>query len=507
MKSIAITGASGFVGVYLSRYLRELGYHVTCFTRSGSMQTENCQEFQVGPLENCKPKDLAQKLKGIDTVVHLAGRAHVMSEEGNTYHEYKKANVDATTILALACQTAGIKNLIYFSSIKVNGEETHGHPFTELDPPSPRDDYGKSKLQAEEVLSHWSEKTQASVQVIRPPLIYGAGVKGNLNLFKKLIDLNIPIPLGAFIQNKRSLISLPNLSSAVQALIEKPTPGFNVYLIKEAQDFSTRQIMELMAEAGQKKPIFLNIPIPLIRIVLGLLGKRSIFDRLNGNLQVDSSKLQQKLSWTPKNEAIEGFIAMMKTSQKPYYPLSKAIFDKTFAFALLLFLAPIFLIIAALVKVTSTGPIFYYSDRIGRDNRIFSMPKFRTMKIHTPQVATHLLTNPKSYLTPVGNFLRKSSLDELPQLLAVLNGDMSIVGPRPALFNQEDLISLRTQNNVHRLKPGVTGWAQINGRDDIEIPQKVKLDFEYLNRRSLLLDFIIIVRTLIKVFTRDGVAH
>lgn len=174
--------------------------------------------------------------------------------------------------------------------------------------------------------------------------------------------------------------------------------------------------------------------------------------------------------------------------------------------AALLLLAPA-TVIAILVRATSPGSALYWSDRIGRQNRVFRMPKFRTMRIDTPAVATHLLSNPQNYITPLGAFLRKTSLDELPQLWSILVGDMSFVGPRPALYNQHDLIELRTQFGVHELIPGLTGWAQINGRDELPIPEKVLLDVEYMKRRSLCFDCFIIVKTAIKVARRDGVSH
>lgn len=165
------------------------------------------------------------------------------------------------------------------------------------------------------------------------------------------------------------------------------------------------------------------------------------------------------------------------------------------------------LFVCALVKLTSSGPILYWSDRVGQNNKIFKMPKFRSMRINTPAVATHLLQNPSQYLTPVGSFLRKSSLDELPQLWCILKGDMSFVGPRPALYNQHDLVELRTKAGVHQLLPGLTGWAQVNGRDEIPIPQKVSLDAAYLDRRSLWFDCYIIWRTFVKVVFRENVSH
>ena len=164
-------------------------------------------------------------------------------------------------------------------------------------------------------------------------------------------------------------------------------------------------------------------------------------------------------------------------------------------------------VVALAVRLTSKGPALYWSDRVGRDNKIFRMPKFRSMRVGTPAVATHLLQDPAAHLTPIGSFLRKSSLDELPQLWSILKGDMSFVGPRPALFNQDDLIALRTASDVQRLLPGLTGWAQVNGRDELPIPEKVKLDVEYLQRQSLWFDIHILWLTFVKVVRRDGVTH
>lgn len=174
--------------------------------------------------------------------------------------------------------------------------------------------------------------------------------------------------------------------------------------------------------------------------------------------------------------------------------------------AALIWFVPV-LMVAMAVRLTSKGPALYWSDRVGRNNVIFKMPKFRSMRVGTPAVATHLLANPKVHLTPIGSFLRKSSLDELPQLWSILAGDMSFVGPRPALFNQQDLIALRTAKGVHTLVPGLTGWAQVNGRDELPIPDKVKLDVVYLQRRSLWFDIRILWLTFVKVLRRDGVSH
>jgi O-antigen biosynthesis protein WbqP len=185
----------------------------------------------------------------------------------------------------------------------------------------------------------------------------------------------------------------------------------------------------------------------------------------------------------------------------------KRLFDLLLALcAGLVLLLPV-AVVAAAVRLTSPGPALYWSDRVGRNNAIFKMPKFRSMRVGTPVLATHLLDNPQAHLTPIGSFLRKSSLDELPQLWSIVRGDMSFVGPRPALFNQADLIALRTEQGVHRLTPGLTGWAQVNGRDELPNLQKVRLDVEYLQRRSLWFDIRILWLTAVKVLRREGVSH
>ena len=190
-----------------------------------------------------------------------------------------------------------------------------------------------------------------------------------------------------------------------------------------------------------------------------------------------------------------------------FMAISKRCFDILLGSIALLALFAVLSLVAIAVKLTSSGNLLYWSQRIGKDNTVFLMPKFRTMRSDTPVVATHVLTNPDAYLTPVGKFLRTTSLDELPQLYSILMGHMSFVGPRPALFNQDDLIELRTRAGVHVLTPGLTGWAQVNGRDELPIPDKVALDKVYLQKQSWLFDMQILLRTFVKVVRREGVVH
>lgn len=188
-------------------------------------------------------------------------------------------------------------------------------------------------------------------------------------------------------------------------------------------------------------------------------------------------------------------------------PWHKRIFDLALSMLLVLLASPLLLLVALAVRLTSKGPILHWSNRVGRNNQIFRMPKFRSMRVDTPQLPTHLLANPSAYLTPVGALIRRTSLDELPQLFSILTGDMSFVGPRPALFNQTDLVTMRTERGVHLLAPGLTGWAQVNGRDELPIPVKVQFDYEYLQRQSLAFDLKIIGLTLVKVVRSEGITH
>ena len=185
----------------------------------------------------------------------------------------------------------------------------------------------------------------------------------------------------------------------------------------------------------------------------------------------------------------------------------KRIFDLLAALGLILTFAPLFLSVVLAVRLTSVGPVLFRTQRVGKGNKLFTMYKFRTMRMHTPQVATHLLKEPDQFLTPIGKLLRRTSLDELPQLINVLCGEMSLVGPRPALFNQDDLITLRTAEGVHEMTPGITGWAQVNGRDELPIPEKVKLDEWYMKNQSFWLDLKILGMTVFKVIRKEGVAH
>lgn len=276
-----------------------------------------------------------------------------------------------------------------------------------------------------------------------------------------------------------------------------PTVGTNIYGLSDAV---------LHGKTGVLAPV--RNAVALAGALAELLEKKELCARMGraARARVEALFTSQMVTGYLIEE-YHRLLSGSREAQKKFTYCGKRLLDIIFGMIMLVLAGVPMVLIAMVVKLTSPGPVLYWSDRIGRGNRVFRMPKFRTMRLHTPAVATHLLKNPEQYLTPVGGILRKSSLDELPQLWSILKGDMSLVGPRPALYNQDDLIQLRTEKGLQHLAPGVTGWAQVNGRDELPISHKVQLDAEYLRNISLTLDLKILLRTFLKVLRREGIAH
>jgi lipopolysaccharide/colanic/teichoic acid biosynthesis glycosyltransferase/uncharacterized protein YbjT (DUF2867 family) len=433
--------------------------------------------------------------------------------------------VEATLRLGRRAAAAGIRRFVYISSIKVNGESTPpGKAFTEADLPQPQDPYALSKYEAERGLMDIANETGLEVVIVRPPLVYGQGVGANFAALARAVQLRWPLPLGA-VDNKRSLVSVDNLADFIAICLTAPQASNQVFVVCDEEDLSSAELCRRLARAAGVRAYLFSVPVWLLKGIATLFGVGAFVGRLCESLQVDASKARQRLGWVAPFEVQAGLErvyvnfsppvfrsgALLRYSRIPKFgfplPPIKRITDIILtitATAILIF--PV-AAIALSVRLTSNGPILYWSDRVGRHNRIFKMPKFRTMRVDTPTVATHLLVDAATWLTPIGAVLRKSSLDELPQLWSILIGDMTLVGPRPALFNQSDLIALRTEHGVHRLTPGLTGWAQVNGRDELPIPQKVQFDVEYLSRQSFSFDIYILWLTVLKVVRGDGVVH
>ncbi len=298
--NVLIVGASGFVGSYLADFLKKNNYKVF----KGLRTSNSSGERGYGDFEDFSKKgDWSDLFKDVDAVVHCAGRVHVMKEtSSDPLKEFRKSNVEATKVLAEEAVKAGVKHFIFLSSVKVNGEETFGMPFTEEDVPNPADPYGISKLEAENVLKKISQTTTMKVTVIRPPLIYGPGVKGNIQRLQKVIKVFPIIPLGG-IKNQRSVISLLNLCRLIKVTIEQEESSkFNIYLVSDDKDLSTSEMVYSIALSEERKIVLLSIPVRLISFVLNILGKNSMNQRLFGDLRVSCQKAKKSLSYSPEGQ-------------------------------------------------------------------------------------------------------------------------------------------------------------------------------------------------------------
>jgi lipopolysaccharide/colanic/teichoic acid biosynthesis glycosyltransferase/nucleoside-diphosphate-sugar epimerase len=501
---ILVTGASGFVGRALCAEAIRRALPVRAAVReSCAWIPPGCECARIDGLS--AETDWSGALRGVSTVIHLAARVHVMREDAaDPLAAFRAVNAAGTERLARQAVECGVKRLVFVASVKVVGEATSGEAkFSESDPPMPRDAYGISKWEAEQALWKIARHSALEGVVVRPPLVYGAGVKGNFAALVAALRWRWPLPF-ASVDNARSLIYVGNLVDALLLCAEHPAAAGRTYLVCDGEDLSTPGLLRRLGKAMGKPPRLWPCPPGLLRTMASAVGQGIRIDRLLGSLRVDAARIRRELGWSPPYSVDEGLAASVEAhGNAPAKRLLDLCLAVLAAIVLCLPVAALFL----LVKATSPGPALYWSDRVGRHNRLFRMPKFRSMRIDTPAVATHLLGDPASWLTPPGSFLRRTSLDELPQLWSIIKGDMSFVGPRPALFNQHDLIELRTRHGVHALVPGLTGWAQINGRDELPIPRKVALDVEYLQRRSLALDCRILALTALKVLRREGVSH
>jgi len=509
---ILVTGCTGFIATELIKVLGNVkGYHVVGSSRRPLTEAhfEVVVVGEINALTNWKPF-----LLNIDVVVHAAGLAHVTTKISDCpLDEFRRINVEGTLNLAQQAVTAGVHRFIYISSIGVNGFLTApGRPFVESDPPNPHDAYTLSKWEAEQGLINFSLSTGLEVVIIRPPLVYGANAPGNFGSLLRAIQLGWPLPFGS-LRNKRSLVSLGNLTDFILTCMTHPSAANQIFLVSDGHDLSTPELIRYAAADLGVKVKLVSFPKFVIKLCANIIGKSKAAQRLCSSLQVDISKARIILGWSPPLSVKDGlrglaFGIQNTNKQQIGFPYAwKRLFDLAISFSALVIFSPLIIVVALFVKLTSKGPALYWSDRVGRRNIIFKMPKFRTMQLGAPALASHLLSDPTQYLTRVGSFLRKSSLDELPQLWSILVGDMSFVGPRPALFNQDDLIALRTQNGVDKLAPGLTGWAQVNGRDELSVPVKVQYEVEYLQKQSFLFDMRILGLTFLRVVRQAGVSH
>ena len=305
--NILVTGASGFVGKSLTAELFRQGYAIGAAVRSTESQINNVEVVVVGEIDG--NTDWTNALRSVDVVIHLAARVHVMKENfANPLAEFRKVNVEGTQQLAQSAVNAGVKIFVYVSSVKVNGEQTGLSPFTELDIPNPQDPYGVSKWEAEQGLKRIAEETSMEVVIIRPPLVYGAGVKANFASMMRVVKRGIPLPFGA-IRNKRSFVYVENLVSFILLCIDHPAAANQTFLVSDGHDISTTVLLRGCAQALGVKPRLLPIPQRLIEVCAAIIGKRDVAQRLCGNLQVDITKARTLLGWTPPISVTDGLKA------------------------------------------------------------------------------------------------------------------------------------------------------------------------------------------------------
>lgn len=457
---ILLTGATGFVGSALLKHFD---------TGDVTVLGRNCPNHF--PEKNFKRFDLAKDsledldLAGVDCLIHCAARAHVMKETlSDPLDEYRRVNTYATEKLAKKAIEQGVKKFIFLSSIKVNGENTNLKPFSAFDEPAPKDHYGQSKFEAESRLLSLGKNSKLEIAILRLPLIYGPGVKGN---FLSLIRLCLGTSLNPFAgikSNRRSLLYIENLVGFVVNLVYSVNNIGGVYLVSDLEPVSTSKMLDFIYKGLKISPIKIIIPSSFLLMIGKMLGKQRIINRLTSSLEVNFQELLERTNWKPLYTTEEGlvrtasFYGFGRKNNSRLIRLLDIIFS-LIGFTLLL---PIMLVVYVCGYFDTKSPLFY-QERVGKNLKPFTLIKFRTMKINTKSVASHLASS--NSITKLGKFLRKSKLDELPQLVNVLKGEMSLVGPRPNLFNQKELIEERGNLRIYDVRPGITGLAQLSNID------------------------------------------
>jgi len=504
--NILVTGANGFVGESMVKRLLTAEYQTIAGVRKLPKLQQDCEYRLINSLED--NSNLTSVLIDIDVVVHTAARVHIMDDKSaDPLTEFRKVNVEGTLNLARQAVEAGVKRFIFISSIKVNGEGAKiGKPYTENSKPNPIDPYGISKYEAEQGLLALAETTSLEVVIIRPTLVYGENVKGNFQSLMKWTYKGVPLPVGGIKHNLRSLVSVDNLVDFIITCIEHKDAKNEVFLVSDDDDISTADLLEEISKGLGVKNKAINIPPKLINTAASAIGKSGISQRLSGSLQVDISKAKTLLGWEPKYSTSE---SIQKTAK--YYKSSLAAsqsmslqrpLDIVFSTTGLVVASPLLIGVTAIGYLDTGSPLFI-QERVGKNKKPFKLIKFRTMKVTTESVASHLVDN--TSITKLGKVLRKTKLDELPQLINVLKGEMSLVGPRPNLFNQKDLIEAREEMGVYDVSPGITGLAQLSGINMSTPERLAKKDKEMIDTLNLKSYFSYILSTAIGKGSGDAV--
>lgn len=496
MKKIVVSGATGFIGSAVIEELRHRsGVEVLGLCRHLPVElTDTSLLVAVGDLADAQ---LLSVLQGAETVIHTAARVHVMHEASDgVLGAYQHANIEGSLSLARQAAAAGVRRFVFLSTAKVNGENTSGRsPFSPDQAAAPEGAYSVSKHEAELALKALCAQLGMEWVIIRPPLVYGPGVKANFASLLRLCSKRIPLPF-ASINNRRSMVYLGNLVDFILHCATHPVAANQVFLISDRHDLSLAELVGGIRLAMGRKPGLLPIPPILFRLVGRIIGRQSTVERLIGDLQVDTSKAHELLGWHPLftvQQGLSATVAGFSTNIGPDVRLLRTL-DVFLALLGLVLGFPVLVTIYVLCLFDTGSPLFL-QERVGRNKKPFTLVKFRTMKMGTASVASHLASS--SSITRLGGILRKTKLDELPQLWNVFRGEMSLVGPRPNLFNQKELIAERDALRVYAVRPGITGLAQIRGVD-MSNPQLLAQTDAHMIRQQSLRNYIgLILQTLI----------
>ncbi len=518
-RTLLVSGVSGFLGSEVARVAIASGWRVVGISRTRPSYHGDGFQWHAIDLRNT---DFDRGLlSGIDAVVHCAGLAHQFDSTGDDAADFDAINATATQRLAAAAAEAGVARFVLVSSVSVYGPGEGVRD--EAAPCHPDSPYGVSKLQGERLAAQaLSGHAATELIVLRLSTLFGKGDPGNVaRLIQKIARRRfLPIGRGA---NRKSLLHVEDAARACVAAAEQSAPlGPLVYNVVGFTPTIHELIDAITSEMGHRRR---RLWLPTVTVQAPLAAASKCLPR-SGRLQrmrstlgkwlrddaYDGSRFREAFRMLPTHDLTSGLRGPIAprfpecNAKSPLSPIgTKRLFDIALASIALSIAAPPIAAIALAVRLTSKGPVIYVSRRFGRGNRLFEMPKFRTMRVDAPELPTHLLMNAEAWTTPLGRLLRSTSLDELPQLWSIFKGDMSFVGPRPALHNQDDLIQLRTASGASDLAPGLTGWAQVNGRDELSVAQKAAYDADYVRRRSLRFDLWIIALTLVKVWRREGV--
>lgn len=468
MSKILITGASGFIGRNIIKMFGSEQDFKCVFRGGDKISTGSSYVIDNLHRNTCWEGAFTE----VDTVIHLAGIAH---KKDTLESEYNSVNFEGTIKLAKDAVSSGVKRFVFVSTIGVLGRNQVS-TFSSESLPKPHNAYAESKYKAELGLKKLADVTGLELVIVRPTLVYGPDAPGNFATLMDLVSKAPMLPFG-LASNRRSFISAKNLADLLLTCANHPKASGHTFLASEGDAMSIKAFTNAIASGLDKRIIQLPVPISLMKLISGLLGKNYLFEQLLGDLEVDSSDLKDILNWSAPYS--------MNNSMDSFGEKNDTFYRFSYSFLQPFFLWPILLLVT-IVGLFDTGSPIFIQERVGRNKTRFKLIKFRTMSIETKSVASHLASG--ASITKFGGFLRKTKIDELPQLINVLKGEMSLVGPRPNLFNQEELIRERDALGVYSVLPGVTGLAQIQNID-MSTPQLLAKTDKYMIDSLTLKDY------------------